>query len=72
MKKGNEIIGNRIVWIGILLVLGLGACSKKASVPVKQLETSTQAMKDGFQEVQISTRSMYCNQIRSMRKQRDK
>jgi hypothetical protein len=72
MKKGNRNIGNRITWIGVLLVLGLVSCSKKASVSVKQLEPTAHAMQAGVQEVQISTRSMYCNQIRSMRKQQDK
>lgn len=72
MKKGIGNIGNRITWIGILLVLGLVSCSKKASVPVTQLESSAQTMQAGVQEVQISTRTMYCNQIRSMRRQQEK
>jgi len=68
MKKGKRIIVNRIAWVGVILVLSEWACSKKAAVPTKQLELSTQAVKDGFQEVQVSKRSLYCSQIRNMRK----
>lgn len=70
MKKGSDIIGKGSVLI--LLVLGIGACSKKTSVPVQEVSTATQQVTGDFQNVQASSRSMYCNHIRSMRKQQNK
>jgi uncharacterized protein YoxC len=70
MKKGRVIIGKGSVLIA--LVLGIGACSKKTSVPVKELSSTAQKVTGDFQNVQASSRSMYCSQIRSLRKQQQK
>jgi hypothetical protein len=69
MKKGIEYIGKGSVLIWAIIVMGVWSCSKKTSAPIKELTPTAQAVTGSLQPVQTSTRSMYCNQIRSMRKQ---
>jgi len=72
MKKGIEYIGKGSVLIWTIMAIGAGSCSKKTSAPIKEVAPTTQTVTGSLQPIQTSTRSMYCSQIRSMRKQQQK
>lgn len=66
MKKGIDNIRKGSLWV--IMAAGMLACSKRTSAPVQEAPAAVTSVSGGFQQVQRSSRTVYCKQLRTMHK----